>query len=330
VVDKGYHGPLFIIGMPRSGTKLLRGLLNQHQLIGIPPSETEFLPWLIKCFPDFGDISDRALFHDFYKVMLGIHYFQRMHEEGCLIEEAVWYDSCLEFTPAGVFEALIRHDSGIDSTVGIWGDKSPSYIGHVELLKGLFPEARFVHIVRDVRDYCLSMNSAWGKSMLRAAQRWFDYISIVQRVQRIYPDSILSLRYEDLLDDPECELRRVCLFLEIEYQESMSVLSKSVENLGDATNISTIKKDNKYKYMQKMKNSTRIHIESLSWPLLQEWGYTYGYDGPVKRLSPLRLKVLQVFDAFSLFRFHIEERGLTKGVLVMLKLYSTSGNRENS
>ena len=59
-----FHGPLFIIGMPRSGTKLLRGLLNQHPQIGIPLSETEFLPWLVKCFPDYGDISGRDAYHD--------------------------------------------------------------------------------------------------------------------------------------------------------------------------------------------------------------------------------------------------------------------------
>ena len=43
-----WEGPLFIVGMPRSGTKLLRGLLNQHPRIRIPDFETEFAPFLVR------------------------------------------------------------------------------------------------------------------------------------------------------------------------------------------------------------------------------------------------------------------------------------------
>jgi len=45
-----FTGPLFILGMPRSGTKLLRDLLNRNPKIGVPTSETDFIPYLIKPF----------------------------------------------------------------------------------------------------------------------------------------------------------------------------------------------------------------------------------------------------------------------------------------
>ena len=67
--ENGFTGPLFIIGMPRSGTKLLRGLLNRHPMIGIPPSETEFFPWLNSHYEQFGDLSVRGRFNRFYKEM---------------------------------------------------------------------------------------------------------------------------------------------------------------------------------------------------------------------------------------------------------------------
>jgi len=47
-----FFGPLFIIGMPRSGTKLLRDLMNQNPKIGIPAAETHFIPFMIKKFGD--------------------------------------------------------------------------------------------------------------------------------------------------------------------------------------------------------------------------------------------------------------------------------------
>ena len=50
-----FDGPLFLVGMPRSGTKLLRGLLNEHSQIGIPLNETEFLLFERRCVPERGN-----------------------------------------------------------------------------------------------------------------------------------------------------------------------------------------------------------------------------------------------------------------------------------
>ena len=62
-----FHGPLFVVGMPRSGTKLLRGLLNEHSRIGIPLNETEFLPHWLRSWSAFGDLSSRTAFDAFSK-----------------------------------------------------------------------------------------------------------------------------------------------------------------------------------------------------------------------------------------------------------------------
>lgn len=328
MLGKIFKGPVFIVGMPRSGTKLLRGLLNQHSRIGIPVSETEFLPWLVRNHSRFGDLSDREIFGKFYREMLKIHYFQRMEEEGGCISEDVWYRSCTEYTAAELFETLVRHDAGISANSnGIWGDKSPSYIGRIQLLKELYPDARIVHIIRDVRDYCLSMRNAWGKSMLRAAQRWVDSVSQAEDARHRFPDDVLCLRYEDLLENTESELNRLCIFLGVEYEPAMSVLETSVENLGSAKGVSEVKRDNKKKYLTRMNSHVRMQIESISWLVLDKVGYPYDYKGPVRRLNGVVIKGLQVYDSLNLFRFHIAEQGWIRGVLLVLRLYSTSGNR---
>ena len=61
-----FQGPLFVVGMPRSGTKLLRGLLNEHSRIGIPLNETEFLPHWLRSWTERGDLSEPAAFERFY------------------------------------------------------------------------------------------------------------------------------------------------------------------------------------------------------------------------------------------------------------------------
>ena len=217
-----FTGPLFIVGMPRSGTKLLRGLLNRHPRIGVSRNESEFLPWLAHRFARFGDLRRRERFDAFYAEMLRHSYFRFQREQGRLIDAGRWHAACAEFSAAGVFEALMRTE--VDAPRGsgrIWGDKSPSYIDDLPLLKQLYPAARVLHIVRDVRDYCLSMHKAWGKDMLRAAQRWADGVRKARKDGAALGADYLELRYEDLLARTEPELRRVCAFLGVEFEPRM-------------------------------------------------------------------------------------------------------------
>ena len=85
----------------------------------------------------------------------------------------------------------------------IWGDKTPNYLLYLPLLKTLFPKAKFVHIIRDVRDYCLSINAAWQKNPYRAAQRWHDSIKKCRKDGKTLPQGdYMEINYEALIDDP--------------------------------------------------------------------------------------------------------------------------------
>ena len=77
-----FTGPLFIVGLPRSGTKLLRSLLNNHPEIGIPGAESQFLPYLYRRWAQFGDLSDSAKFHNFYAYATKLPYFVYMRQQG--------------------------------------------------------------------------------------------------------------------------------------------------------------------------------------------------------------------------------------------------------
>jgi hypothetical protein len=99
------------------------------------------------------------------------------------------------------------------------GDKNPHYGLFVPALARLFPRARFIHLIRDYRDNILSYRSVrfdlWSFGGL--AYRWKHYNEAVLVVARQIPERFLRVRYEDLVESPESELRRICGFLGVTF-----------------------------------------------------------------------------------------------------------------
>lgn len=314
-INVAFKGPLFIVGMPRSGTKLVRDLLNNHSFISISEIETNFLPIWQKNWTKYGDLSKIRNFKKFYNEMKTYTYFMYMNENKNLIQFSDWYNLCTNYTIQDVFESLIRHDTNVsEGTNVIWGDKSPDYIRYLPTLNNLFPEARFIHIIRDVRDYCLSINMAWGKNMLRAAQRWCDDVNKVQKNSKKLEDKYLEIKYENLISDPKSVLKNICSFLEIEYDEKMINLKKPVEKIGDAKRQKGIKSDNKYKYKKCMDPKTKYKIESIAGNLLKKNRYDIEYSGKTYTLSPIKMAYYQIRDILNRIKFNIKQRGIGRGV----------------
>lgn len=322
-------GPVFIVGMPRSGTKLLRELLNNHSRIAIPRFETEFLPFWVKRWDSFGDLSDWQNFKLFYKNCLDLPYFLYQRREGQLIDPHHWHRSCAAYTPAEVFAALVRHDAGAGKGV-IWGDKSPSYIRHVGLIKAQFPDARIVHVVRDVRDYCLSIRQAWGKSMLRAAQRWTDDIERARLEMQPFRDSFFEVQYEKLIAEPDAEMRRLCAFLDLLYEPGMTQLSRSIENRGRATGEARILQDNAGKWRRAMRPATRRRIEEIACRVLQDLGYAIDEEVKPRRLSAMAMAALKATDGVNLMAAHWRDRGTIGAVVFHLQQRRLSQVRSHS
>ena len=320
--DAQFHGPVFIVGMPRSGTKLLRGLLNGHSRIGIPMAETEFLPDWERRWDGFGDLTDPERFRVFYDSVKSSAYFTYLKEEqGRDHRWQDWHARCEGGSLAEVFEGLLRMDAGVVDG-GLWGDKSPGYIAHLGLIRKHFPEARIIHIVRDVRDYCMSIQKAWGKDPLRAAQRWVD------RIEAIRDEDLLELHYEDLLEDPAAQLRRVCEWLSLEFESEMIQLEQAVENLGDTRGQIGIQTQNRHKYVEGMEPTLRRRIEALAGPTLERLGYPVETSAPARRLSPTRMAIGQLLDGIQLVRSDASQRGWIGAVRFRIRLFRETGRRE--
>lgn len=289
-------------------------------------AETDFLPWLARYCVDFANLSKPAEFAKFYARMNKTHYFNMMRSVGIHISEREWYGLCTSYTAAELFETLIRQNTDVAPGSGkIWGDKSPSYIGHIPLLKKLYPHSKIIHVVRDVRDYCLSINRAWGKSPLRAAHRWAELITAAEDARLASPEDVILVRYEDLLASPEQELSRVCAFIGIEFESSMLQLQSAVENLGSARGLHAIKIDNANKYLTMMRPELRRRIESICWPVLENLEYPFDYSGPPQPLGSIHLGLLKAYDALKLIRFQASQHGLLTGARAVWRRYALTG-----
>ena len=113
-----------------------------------------------------------------------------------------------------------------------WGDKTPLYMQFLPMLERLFPDALFVHLVRDGRDAALSflavpegiMTAGWGhpRDVAGFACQWATEVRDARELgRRVGSERYLELRYEDLVAQPGRELERVCTFAGLAYDDGM-------------------------------------------------------------------------------------------------------------
>lgn len=110
-----------------------------------------------------------------------------------------------------------------------WGDKTPAYHAHMHLKEEIFPDARFIHVIRDGRDVALSVLKMWEKSGVRGANkgsfedalRWWAARLDRARAESRSVQHYIEVRYEDLVLDTGPALRRISEFIELPWDESL-------------------------------------------------------------------------------------------------------------
>ena len=104
-----------------------------------------------------------------------------------------------------------------------WGDKTPLYCYELETIRRVLPEARFIHLIRDGRDAALSLRKLWfspGQDIATIAGDWQQRVR-AGRQGGAEVEHYLEVRYENLVSDPGRELRRVCDFIELAYDQTI-------------------------------------------------------------------------------------------------------------
>lgn len=205
-----------IVGVPRSGTTLLRLMLDAHPLLAIPP-ETGFL----LAAPAPGqqasprELAERLLTYPSAAPAWADFGLDARH----FLEAA----DCLP-AQAGLTEVLRLFYRLYAARRGKprFGDKTPLYLEHLPQVARHLPEARFIHILRDGRDVALSWRQTWfapSQQLPELVRHWARMVTTA-REQR-HGLHYLELRYDQLLRSPEQQLRRICDFIELDFHPCM-------------------------------------------------------------------------------------------------------------
>jgi hypothetical protein len=283
--------PFFVVAAARSGTTLLRVILDRHPMIAIP-GEGHFIPTLWGRRDRYGrdgriERPERWL-HD-----LEAHPAYRYWD---LAISAV-RDELSKIDDPSFGAAVDAAYSAYAASRGkrSWGDKTPDYIDHLPLLERLFPNARFVHLVRDGRDVALSTLDL-ARLHTHAASvgyLWSRQVREARKVGReLGPERYLEVRYEEFVDDPAPVLRRLCAFLSLPFDEAMlqhdaRVVQSIPEKFRSMhTRLALPPTKGLRDWRRDMPDSEVTRFEAVAGPELVDFGYEVG--SPAGSLARLR------------------------------------------
>jgi len=230
-INENMNSPFFILGNPRSGTSLFRLMLNSHPNIIVPP-ESGFLQWWYEKYKNwdrFDSQSENAIKEYVHDILSS----KKIEDWNLISQELI--DEIKERKPNNYGELstviYLSYKNNSKSEVQLVGDKNNYYIHHLLTLDSIYPNASYIHLIRDGRDVAcsykkiqsLKSNSNYMPNLASKindiATEWDNNINKI--------DSFLNnkkfkvVRYEDLLRYPEQILSKVCGFLNISYHSRM-------------------------------------------------------------------------------------------------------------
>ena len=276
----GAGPPVFVLGVRRSGTTLLRVMLDRSPVLAVP-DESYFIPQLARRHRGKVDVGT---------------FLDDLRRLPTLVE---W-----ELPPDAVAARLSRGMSAGEAIGAIfeayaaergkprWGDKTPLYMQYLPTLERLFPSALFVHLIRDGRDAALSflsvpegiMTEGWGhpRDPPGFACQWATEVRAARALgRRVGPARYLEVRYEALVAGPEDELQRVCAFAGLVYDAAMlgyvgqtdSARKQHQQRLNEPPRVGV--RD----WRTEMRREDRVAFEAVAGDLLAELGYEAARPG---------------------------------------------------
>jgi hypothetical protein len=207
-----------IVGAPRSGTTLLRLMLDAHPDLAIPP-ETGFLPAAAALTGNEDELRHGL-------VDLLTHFPP---------DAPAWPDFGLDAADVAQNLTAIRPFAAAEGVRAFYrlyaarfgktrfGDKTPSHGLALPAIAALLPEVAVIHLIRDGRDVAVSLRAQWfapGRDAETLALHWRDWVEETRNGGRRCP-LYLELRFEDLVTHPEAELRRIAAFIGISFHPAM-------------------------------------------------------------------------------------------------------------
>lgn len=247
-------GETHFLGAPRSRTTLQRYLLNQKEysqfyrqirLLKTPPA-----PGSWQSLTRIGDISTHKGAQDIVDYIYDTRPLVWRWWDADQIDRTKFMHNLLasERTERSFFNLVMR---AYANDKPICGEKTPHHIHHVPTLLEWFPEAKIVHLLRDVRAVFVSQQKKkfkqergrlpWLHQVSRQSAvahqvymsinviiQWLRVVQLHYQYQQLYPHNYYLCKYEDFINEPETQLKRLCDWLDI--NSSQKMLEQTVQN----------------------------------------------------------------------------------------------------
>ena len=219
----------FIVGCPRSGTTLLQRMVNAHPEVAVTP-ESHWIPrlyekpWALKenGLIEHKLVRELAAHPKFARLGIGRQELKRLERSGQTLTYSRLVTALFDLYGRAQGKPLV-------------GDKTPDYVRRICTLHGLWPEARFVHVIRDGRDVYLSMRewpkvhpkpgdfTTWKQDPVSTAAWWWGFNVRLGRDagRSLGSELYYELRYEALVTFPREECKKLCAFLGLPFDEAM-------------------------------------------------------------------------------------------------------------
>jgi len=210
--------------MNGSGTTMLLDCLDRHPSIYGFPIETKILPRWIRGHAAYGNLEADENFVRLWNDLRQIAYFRVVNDGISPPLPRDW--SARDRSIGSVLDGIFRYYAERHGKRR-WCEKSPMYALHMDVLAETFPAAKFIHVIRDGRDCAASIHRRWGFTPPLAMWRWKNSVRRARELARPLGDCYMEVRYEELTDNPESQMRRVCRFLDEPFVRTMLSLART-------------------------------------------------------------------------------------------------------
>ncbi len=201
---------IFIISQPRSGSTVLQSVLgSHHKVFNAGEPWVALLPSLF-----FGHGKWESNFNRNWAQIGMSAFFTENHISESLIQSKI-----------GEFLLSVYSECLTNSNKSIFLDKTPRYYQILNEIRGVFPEAKIILLRRRPAMVLKSILRTWVKEdyakLLSYKVDLIDAVQAINSFESSEPLNVLNLQFEQILRDPESSIRRICDFVEIDYEPTM-------------------------------------------------------------------------------------------------------------
>lgn len=274
--------PVFIVGMNGSGTTMLADSLNNHSDLYIFPMEARVLPFFLSNLHRYDNLNSidacRRLARDIGKTR---PFWQANGKNSVIIDDSCIREQSFAGVVHGIFSELAKRQRKAR-----WGEKTPMNLLHITALAKEFPNAQFIHIIRDGREVAQSFHRRWLYDPKRTIFRWKKNVAIGrEQGKELGKGRYLEVSFEQLTRSPEEEMHRICSFLNLLYEEKTTNSSMRMMDKNQARKSTgrIVKNSEKWKNYFNLDQVTAL--EKIAGRYLNELGYGVTKQGDINPSS---------------------------------------------